>query len=278
VRFMTMGAVTGSWQSYDSTAVIPGPNQWVHVACVVTPGGVTTYINGALARSPGTGDLKTILFCPPDRSLNDYGFGFGNYQLSTPGSGQFTGRCDDVRVYSYAMAQDEIQALIGTAPMLPDLRVAGGAVFVPHGSMTTVRSLSGEGYVQGALTVRDSLAVGDSTNTLAGATLMAENLALGTNAVYKWTWSPTANDELLVKELTICGAGAVDLGREAGNLIGGSFRAVLMRYETLAGAENLAGWTLMNVGGRGYKAVIKAENNEVVLEFTSTRGTLMLFK
>lgn len=101
---------------------------------------------------------------------------------------------------------------------------------------------------------------------------------MGTNAVYAWSWSPTANDELVAGNLTIDGAGTVDLGRQEGDLIAGSFRAVLMRYETITGAANLANWKLVNVGGKGYDAVIKAENNEVVLEYASTRGTLMWLK
>ena len=101
---------------------------------------------------------------------------------------------------------------------------------------------------------------------------------MGTNAVYRWHWSPAASDELQVNGLTIRGAGAVDLGRTEGDLINGSFRAVLMRYETIAGAEYFANWTLINAGGKGFNAVIKAENGEVVLEFASTRGTLMWLK
>lgn len=34
----------------------------------------------------------------------------------------------------------------------------------------------------------------------------------------------------------------------------------------------------MNAGGKGYNATIKAENGEVVLEYESTRGTLMWLK
>ena len=53
---------------------------------------------------------------------------------------------------------------------------------------------------------------------------------------------------------------------------------LLMRFESLTGAANLAGWTLANAGGKGYNAVIKAENNEVVLDYVSTLGTLMWLK
>ena len=278
IRFMSTGSGT-SWVNLpDTTVGIPGSNQWVHVACTVTPGGVTTYINGIQAGSVTTGVATTTLFCPPTRPLNEYGFGFGHYHLAAPQTGQFRGRYDDVRVYSYALSRSEVQALIDTETMPPDLRVAGGAAFVAQGSTNVVRELTGEGSVLGAVTVRDCVAAGDSTNAPAGAVLMADDLTLGTNVVYKWTWSPTANDELLVNKLTIGGAGVVDLGREEGDLITGSFRAVLMSYETIGGAANLVGWKLANVGGKGYRAVIKAENKEVVLEFASTRGTLLWLK
>ena len=72
--------------------------------------------------------MKTTLLCPPDRPLNQYGFGFGHYQLSAPAASQFKGRMDDIRVYGHALAQAEIQQVIDTATALPDLRVAGGAV------------------------------------------------------------------------------------------------------------------------------------------------------
>ena len=53
------------------------------------------------------------------------------------------------------------------------------------------------------------------------------------------------------------------------------FRAVLMTYDTVSGADHLSDWTLVNAGGKGYNATIKAENGEVVLEYESTRGTLI---
>ncbi|HNX33163.1 MAG TPA: autotransporter-associated beta strand repeat-containing protein [Kiritimatiellia bacterium] len=277
VRFMSTGTNTTSWAMFDTTGAVPGANQWFHLAYVVTPSGVNAYINGVLAGSSTLDAMKTTLLCPPDRPLNQYGFGFGHYQLSAPAASQFKGRMDDVRVYGRALAQAEIQQTINTATALPDLRVAGGAVFAPQGT-NEVRDLSGEGFVSGALTVCGGVSPGDGTNAIAGAVLQAENLTLGTNAVYRWHWSPAASDELQVNGLTIRGAGAVDLGRTEGDLINGSFRAVLMRYETIAGAEYFANWTLINAGGKGFNAVIKAENGEVVLEFASTRGTLMWLK
>jgi len=277
VRFMSTGSTT-NWVSFDTTGAVPGANQWFHLAYVVTAGGVNAYINGVPAGSSTLDAMKTTLFCPPDRPLNQYGFGFGHYQLSVPAAAQFTGRLDDVRVYGRALAQTEIQQVIDTAASLPDLRVAGGAIFAPQNDATAVRDLSGEGYVSGALTAYGRVSPGDTTNAPAGATLMADTLTFATNAVYAWSWSPIASDELLARHLTIGGAGVVDLGRAEGDLIYGSFREVLMRYETLTGAENLAQWTLANVGGKGYTATIKAEGNEVVLEFTSTRGTLIKLK
>ncbi len=277
VRFMSTGSTTAWTTSFDTTGAVPGANQWFHLAYVVTPGGVNAYINGVPAGSSTAAAMKTTLLCPPDRPLGAYVFGMGHYHLADPQSGQFKGRMDDVRVYGHALAQAEIQQVLDTATALPDLRVAGGAVFAPQGT-SEVRDLSGEGFVSGDLTVRGRVSPGDGTNAVAGAVLQAENLTLGTNAVYRWTWSPAACDELQVNGLTLLGAGAVDLGRAEGDLINGSFRAVLMRYETIVGAENFANWTLINAGGKGFNAVIKAENGEVSLDFASTRGTLMWLK
>ncbi len=80
---------------------------------------------------------------------------------------------------------------------------------------------------------------------------------------------------LLAGDLAFEGTGTVDLGRAEGDLINGSFRAVLMTYDTVSGADHLSDWTLVNAGGKGYNATIKAENGEVVLEYESTRGTLI---
>ena len=183
-----------------------------------------------------------------------------------------------MRVYGRALSQAEVQQVIDTADALPDLRVAGGATLAAQGATNTVRTLSGEGYVSGALTVLDRVSAGDDAGTPAGATLMAEQVTLAPGAVYAWSWSPSAHDMLLTGDLVIGGAGTLDLGRSEGDLINGSFRAVLMTYDTLTGAEYLSGWTLVNAGGKGYNAVIKAENGEVVLEYESTRGTLMWLK
>ncbi|MDD4441682.1 MAG: autotransporter-associated beta strand repeat-containing protein [Kiritimatiellae bacterium] len=277
VRIMSTGNTT-SWTSVDTTGAVPGPNQWFHVAYVITPAGVTAYINGQPAGTSTAAAMKTTLLTPPDRPLGDFGFGFGHYHLATPQSGQFTGRLDDVRVYGRALSQAEVQQVIDTADALPDLRVAGGATLAAQGATNTVRTLSGEGYVSGALTVLDRVSAGDDAGTPAGATLMAEQVTLAPGAVYAWSWSPSAHDMLLTGDLVIGGAGTLDLGRSEGDLINGSFRAVLMTYDTLIGAEHLSGWTLVNAGGKGYNAVIKAENGEVVLEYESTRGTLMWLK
>jgi len=125
--------------------------------------------------------------------------------------------------------------------------------------------------------VRGSVAPGDTPNALAGATLMADDLTLGANTVYKWTWSPEAGDEVLTGHLTINGAGVVDCGRDA-NAPLGSTRSVLMRYETMTGGANLATWTLANVGRTGYQAVITAQDGEVVLDFVAVRGTVMILR
>ena len=183
-----------------------------------------------------------------------------------PGS---SGRIDDVRIYGRALSQAELQQVIDTASELPDLRVAGGATFAAQDETSTVGTLSGEGYVSGALTVRDRVSPGDA-DTPAGATLMAEKLTFAPDAAYAWTWSPTAYDMLLAGDLTFEGTGTVDLGRAEGDLINGSFRgADDLRHGQWCGS--LSDWTLVNAGGKGYNATIKAENGEVVLEYESTR-------
>jgi len=159
--------------------------------------------------------------------------------------------------------------------VLPSLRVAGGAVFVPQGGTNTVQDLSGEGAVSGALTVCGSVAPGDSTNTEAGASLAVDTLTFATNTVYKWTWSPLASDALWVGRLKISGPGVLDFGRTAGNPVTGPFREVLMHYDAIEGATNFVNWTFANVGRRGFAATIAAENNTVVLTFLSVRGTVM---
>lgn len=276
VRFMTTGNTT-SWSSYDTTVGLPGSNQWAHVACVVTPNGLTMYINGALAGSSTAASAKTTLFIPPTRPLTQYGFGIGQYHVDTPQSGQFRGRLDDVRVYGAALSQAEVQQLVATAPVLPDLRVAGGASFAAQDACE-VKTLSGEGYVAGAVTVRERVAPGDADDAAAGAVLMAEDLTLAAGAVYGWDYTPEMNDELLVGRLVIGGACALDFGRDESNPLSGPFQAVLMRYDMIEGAGNFANWTFENAGRKGFDASIAAADGEVVLTFRSTRGTVLWLK
>ena len=81
-------------------------------------------------------------------------------------------------------------------------------------------------------------------------------------------------DVIHARTLEIGGAGLVDVGLEEG--MAGSFRVVLMTYDTIIGTENLVGWTVVNDDGSGYAASIRAENDEVVLTRRSTRGTVIL--
>jgi hypothetical protein len=268
---------SGSWPSdyrFSSTLSVPA-GQWFHAAAAVTASGLKLYVNGQPAGSWTKSGMK---FCPPTRAIGSLGFGFGYPYLTTSPSGEFTGQLDDVQIYGRALSDAEVAALaaVPSAAAL-DLRVAGGSAFGAQ-SPVAVRDLSGEGSVAGEVTVYGRVAPGDSTNAPAGAVLMAEALTFATNAVYAWSWTPEVNDELMVGTLTINGAGTVDLGRQEGHPIYGSVRAVLMRYDTLVGGSNLSGWALTNAGGLGYKAVIKAENNEVVLEYELSRGTLLLLK
>jgi hypothetical protein len=277
LRFMGTGATENGWtaNTHDSTLTVP-ENEWFHAACDVTAGSLKLYVNGQPA---GSWSKTNLRFCPPDRPLGDLGFGVGHPYLKTNPSGEFSGQIDDAQIFSRALSDAEIASLAAVpAPELPALRVANGSVFAAQGATNAVRTLSGEGYVSGGLTVRGLVSPGDAADAPAGTSLLAERLTLGTNIVYRWDWSPAAADAIRAESLTIAGAGTLDLGREEGQLISGSFRAVLMTYDTLAGAAHLADWTVVNAGGKGYVAVIKAEDGEVVLEYQSTRGSLMFLK
>ena len=105
-------------------------------------------------------------------------------------------------------------------------------------------------------------------------TQMLEGIEVATLELTSQTW----RGGRWTHTLYIARPGTVDLGRAEGDLINGSFRAVLMTYDTVSGADHLSDWTLVNAGGKGYNATIKAENGEVVLEYESTRGTLMWLK
>lgn len=273
LRFMTTGSGTTWTYLYESSVDLP-LGQWVHVAAAVDRTGVTLYQNGVKVRNPA--EPSNTFRLSQTRTLpGEPGMAFGCYSLDETAT-MFKGRLDDVRVYTRALAQAEIQALMAVETALPDLRVAGGASFVAQGA-SEVKDLSGEGLVAGALTVRGSVAPGDATNALAGATLMADDLTFGTNTIYRWTWSPAVSDELLAGALTIEGAGVVDCGRDESDPLA-SNRSVLMRYDTLTGAANFVNWTLTNVGRTGYQAVITAQDGEVVLDFVAIRGTLLIFK
>jgi autotransporter-associated beta strand protein len=274
LRFMTTGSGTTWTYLYESSVDLP-LGQWVHVAAVVDRTGVTLYQNGVKVRNPA--EPSNTFRLSQTRTLpGEPGMAFGCYSLDETAI-MYKGRLDDVRVYTRALAQDEIQALMAVETALPDLHVAGGASFVAQGA-SEVRDLTGEGLVSGALTVRGSVAPGGTTNALAGATLMADDLTFGTNTVYKWTWSPEVSDELLAGSLTIDGAGVVDCGRDESDPLSGAFQTVLMRYDTITGAANFANWTLANVGRSGYQAVITAADGEVFLDFVAVRGTIMILK
>ncbi len=273
IRYMGVGA-TGSWVSRDSTVDLPLSN-WVHVAVAVSRQGVTIYQNGVQVCTPA--DPGNTFRFSPARSAGQPGFAFGAYSLSET-AGMFQGRLDDIQVYSRALSQAEVQALIAGAPALPSLRVAENAVIALQGGAAEVRDFSGEGYVSGALTVRGRVSPGDSTNAPAGASLMADAVTFGTNTVYAWTWSPTLSDELQVGRLKVDGAGVLDFGRVAGDPVTGPFRTVLMRYDTIEGAANFANWTFANAGRTGFVASITAADHEVVLNFISARGTVLLLR
>ena len=83
-----------------------------------------------------------------------------------------------------------------------------------------------------------------------------------------------ACDVIHAGTLEIGGAGLVDIRLEEGAL--GSFSQRLMTFDTIIGAENLAGWTVVNGDGNGYVASVRAENGALVVTRVSTRGTVIL--
>ena len=278
-RYMATGSTYNGWanNAIDSTSSVP-VNVWFHCAAVVTGGtSVTLYLNGQLEKT--TTGKSGLLFCPPDRPLGGLGFGIGHPYLTITPSGEFTGQLDDVQIFNRALSGAEVAALAAApTPVVPTLRVANGASAALQGA-TAVRTLSGEGYVAGGpLTVLESASPGDAADTPAGAALLADALVLSDGITYHCNWSGSLSDALHTGSLTIGGAGTLDLGRAEGQVINGSHRVVLATYDTIAGAENLVAWSIINAGGNGYEAAIVAENGEVVLTYRSTRGTLMLFK
>ena len=276
--FFMASSSSGSWPDnhrLSSEATVPA-NEWFHAACAVTPSGVTLYVNGMPS---GVTNQPNMRFTPENRPIGDPGFGIGHPYLRTTPSGEFSGQVDDVQIYNRALTDAEIASIAAVPePELPALRVASGASFQPQAGASEVRSLEGEGYVSGGLTVRDFISPGDSPDKPAGTSLLAESLTLGDGITYRWDWSPAVSDAIRSSHLAIGGAGTLDLGRAEGQLINGSFRAVLMTYDTIEDAANLANWTVANTGGSGYKTLIYAANGEVVLEYKSTRGTLMILK
>jgi autotransporter-associated beta strand protein len=278
-RYMATGATDNGWASnaFDSTSNVP-VNVWFHCAAVVTGGtSVTLYLNGQLEKAV-TGK-SGLLFCPTTRPLGGLGFGIGHPYLTIAPSGEFTGQLDDVQIYNRALSGAEVAALAAApSPVVPTLRVANGASAALQGA-TVVRTLSGEGYVAGGpLTVLESASPGDAADTPAGAALLTDALVLSDGITYRCDWSGSLSDALHTGALTIGGAATLDLGREEGQVLNDSYRVVLATYDTIAGAENLATWSIINAGGNGYEAAIIAEDGEVVLTYRSTRGTLMLFK
>ena len=277
LRFMSTAAVNNSWgdNTHDSTLPVPA-NEWFHAACAVTATSLKLYVNGQPAGAWAKNNLK---FCPPDRPIGGLGFGMGHPYLKTNPSAEFSGQVDDVQIYSRALSDDEIASIYTPTEILPAWRVANGATF-QNTAAATVREISGEGYVSGEpITVAGIVSPGDGevTSPSYGA-LFADDLTLADGATYRWEWSPAANDVLHTTRLTLGADVAVDMGRADGNLVNGSFRAVLATYDTLAGAPHLATWTLVNAGGRGFVAEFRAEHGEIVLEYQSTRGSLMFLK
>jgi len=279
IRFMygSNGTVGGWKTGYSSAATIP-KGQWVHFAVVADVDNVKFYFNGQYDSTlsfPG----YTLTLAPDRTGSYAFGIALGCYSLSET-SGMFKGRLDDIRVYTRTLAEPEIAAMVGSADKYPDLHVSSGATFVAEGS-SQVDLLSGEGFVAGELTVNRAVAPGETAMSVAGAALSVETLNLASNTLFDCTWSANYSDVIVVDDLNIAGSGVVDLGRDSGNPIpNGSFRTVLMYYDTISGDVNLNDWTLINAGvsAGGLEYDIFAENGEVVLTITNLRGTVLILR
>jgi fibronectin-binding autotransporter adhesin len=279
LRFMYgSNGTTGGWKvGYSSAGTIP-LGEWVHFAVVTDVDNVKFYFNGqydSMLSFPG----YTLTFAPDRTGTYAFGMALGCYSLSET-SAMFKGRLDDMRVYTRTLGATEIAEMVLSAEKHPDMYIAAGATLVADGS-SQVDELSGEGFVEGALTVNASVAPGDLVSSAAGAVLTVDTLNLASNVVYACTWSEDIADAVIANELNIEGAGVVDLGRDSGNPIpNGTFRTVLMSYDTISGEANLNDWTLINagVGTGGLEYDIFAEDGEVVLTITNIRGTVIIVR
>lgn len=267
---------SGGWPSdyrFASTLSVPA-GTWFHAAAAVTATGLKLYVNGQPA---GSWTKSGIKFCPPTRAIGDFAFGIGHPYLWTTPSGEFNGQLDDVQIYNRTLSDAEVAAIAAApTPVQPSLRIAEGASLALSGA-TTVRTLSGEGYIAGGtVTVLDTVSPGDTTH--APGAIYADNLVLTNGSTYRWDWTSTDSDVIHTKQLTIGTSGFLDFGRASGHPISDSFRTVLATYDTLTGAANLPNWTIINPGGQGFIAEVTAANGEIVLNYIARRGTLMILR
>ena len=266
----------GGWTNdyrFASTLSVPA-GAWFHAAAAVSSTGLKLYVNGQPA---GSWTKNGIKFSPPTRAIGDLGFGIGHPYLTTTPTSEFSGQVDDVQIYNRTLSDAEVAAIVAApTPVEPSLRIAQGASIALSGA-TTVRTLSGEGYMAGGtVTVLDTVSPGDTTN--APGAVYADSLVLSDGATYRWDWTNTDSDVIHTKQLTLGASGFLDFGREPGHPISDSFRTVLATYDTLTGAANLSNWTIINPGGQGFIAEVTAANGEIVLNYIARRGTLIILR
>ena len=140
----------------NSSNLAVDTTQWNHVALVYSPTGVTIYLNG-------TGQVVNSRSMPViDLSLSPF---YINKDIHNQG-GYFKGMIDEVRIYNYAMTEEQIRLrmhLLATAPEAGLLKyiqfnkfntnttydaISGTSIHIPVSFVTESRAPIGKGMVQ----------------------------------------------------------------------------------------------------------------------------------
>lgn len=117
--------------SINNTAVVPATNAWTHVAVTVLGSTTIIYVNGA-ATPPLTAALGGVTTTPVYLGYVDTGSG-GPQQ-------QFTGRMDDVRIYSRALLAAEVSRIYSDTSGNLGLIVPTRRLIVPPAAAPVVHS------------------------------------------------------------------------------------------------------------------------------------------
>jgi hypothetical protein len=164
VQVMASSGTAG--QRYSTT--VRSLNTWYHIAAVynATAGTLSTYVNGVL----DNGTLRnTVPTAQVDAAVNvNIGRRTGGFY--------FNGIIDEVRIYSRALSQPEIQidmtTPVGGAPPPSDLTVASTHAGTFNQGQTGVYTLavanSGSGPTSGIVTVTDAVPVGLTATAMSG--------------------------------------------------------------------------------------------------------------